>query len=235
MKLGINQPYFLPYIGYFCLINLVDEFILFDTVQFERHSWIERNRILKPNGGWQYISVPLIKSKQNTPIKDMKINNEIKWQNRLLAQLVHYQKKAPYYKNIINLLSSIIYNYYDNITDLDRDLLITICNYLEINTPILKLSNLNININEVKAPDEWALNICLAYGADSYINLPGGITFFNKDKYENSGIKLNFLKLKEIIYSQKNNIFIPNLSIIDLMMFNDVPTIKNYLNQYDLI
>jgi len=235
MKLGINQPYFLPYIGYFCLINLVDEFILFDTVQFERHSWIERNRILKPNGVWQYISVPLIKSKQNTPIKDMKINNEIKWQNRLLAQLVHYQKKAPYYKNIINLLSSIIYNYYDNITDLDRDLLITICNYLEINTPILKLSNLNININEVKAPDEWALNICLAYGADSYINLPGGITFFNKDKYENSGIKLNFLKLKEIIYSQKNNIFIPNLSIIDLMMFNDVPTIKNYLNQYDLI
>ena len=60
-KVAIMQPYFFPYLGYFSLIKHTDEFILFDPVQFIRHGWIERNRILKPENGWQYISVPLEK------------------------------------------------------------------------------------------------------------------------------------------------------------------------------
>ena len=59
MRLGIMQPYFLPYIGYYSLIKHVDHFILLDRVQFIYHGWIERNRILKPSDGWQYISAPL--------------------------------------------------------------------------------------------------------------------------------------------------------------------------------
>jgi hypothetical protein len=58
MKLGIMQPYFFPYLGYFSLIKHTDRFILFDTVQFIRHGWIERNRILKQNEGWQYVQAP---------------------------------------------------------------------------------------------------------------------------------------------------------------------------------
>ena len=235
MTLGINQPYFLPYLGYFSLINLVDEFILFDTVQFIRHGWIERNRILKPGFGWQYVSVPLIKAKRETIIKDMLINNEIAWQNKLIAQLVHYKKKAPYYNIVIDLLSSVIYEKFESIVDIDNKLLNEICNYLEIDTPISIFSENNSNINSVEASDEWALKICLAYEADQYINLPGGRDFFNKEKYENLGIKLNFIQMKDIVYSQKRDSFEPWLSIIDVMMFNDVPTIKNYLNQYDLI
>ncbi len=235
MTLGINQPYFLPYLGYFSLINLVDEFILFDTVQFIRHGWIERNRILKPGFDWQYISVPLIKAKRDTMIKDMLINNEINWQDKFIAQLVHYKKKAPFYNIVIYLLSSAIYNKFESIVDIDNKLLQDICKYLDINTPISIFSKMNLNIKNVEAPDEWALNICLSYGADQYINLPGGRDFFNKEKYENTGIKLNFLQMKNIVYSQKRDYFEPWLSIIDVMMFNDVPTIQNYLNQYDLI
>ena len=70
------QPYFFPYLGYISLLKHEDAFILFDTVQFIRHGWIERNRILKPNGGWQYIQIPLQKYHQNTVIKDIKINNQ---------------------------------------------------------------------------------------------------------------------------------------------------------------
>ena len=71
MKLGIMQPYFAPYLGYISLIKHTDEFILFDTVQFIRHGWIERNRILKPGGGWQYIAIPLVKHSQKTLICDI--------------------------------------------------------------------------------------------------------------------------------------------------------------------
>lgn len=65
MRLGIMQPYFFPYIGYFSLMKQVDEFILLDDVQFIRHGWIERNRILKPSGGWQYIAIPLKNTTKN--------------------------------------------------------------------------------------------------------------------------------------------------------------------------
>ena len=75
MRLGIMQPYFFPYLGYFSLIKHADLFILFDTPQFIRHGWIERNRILKPDVGWMYVSVLLIKHELQTPIKDVKIDN----------------------------------------------------------------------------------------------------------------------------------------------------------------
>ena len=97
MRLGIMQPYFFPYIGYISLIKNVDKFILLDDVQFIRHGWIERNRILKPTGGWQYISVPLEKHGQKIAIKDIKINNSQQWKSKIISQLTYY-KKAPYYR-----------------------------------------------------------------------------------------------------------------------------------------
>ena len=97
MKLGIMQPYFFPYIGYFSLIKHTDDFILLDTVQFIRHGWIERNRILKPSDGWQYIMVPLKKHSRETLIKNIEINNEQQWKEKILAQLQHYKKQAPYF------------------------------------------------------------------------------------------------------------------------------------------
>ena len=73
MKLGIMQPYFLPYIGYFSLIHYVDEFIFFDTPQYISHGWVNRNRILKQGGGTNYIVVPIAKARRETPIKDIQI------------------------------------------------------------------------------------------------------------------------------------------------------------------
>ena len=100
MKLGIMQPYFLPYIGYFSIIKHTDEFILFDSVQFIRHGWIERNRILKQSGGWQYIQVPIIKNNgRETLIKDIRINNTDNWKTKILAQIQHYKKKSYKYRD----------------------------------------------------------------------------------------------------------------------------------------
>ena len=105
------QPYFMPYIGYYSLIKHTDEFILFDPVQFIRHGWIERNRILKQGGGWQYIQVPLIKDNgRDTLIKDVRINNSEPWKQKMLAQLQHYKKKAPYYFKVIKMLNESVGN-----------------------------------------------------------------------------------------------------------------------------
>ena len=92
-KVGIMQPYFFPYLGYYSLIAHTDQFILFDGVQFMRHGWIERNRILKPNEGWQYVAAPLEKFPFGTKIRHVKVRQAEDWKGKLLRQLEHYKKQ----------------------------------------------------------------------------------------------------------------------------------------------
>src|SRR4030042_3246951 len=83
MKIGIMQPYFFPYLGYFSLIKHTERFVLLDSVQFIKHGWVKRNRILKPGSGWQYILVPLVKHNRDTKIKDIRIKNTLDWRNTI--------------------------------------------------------------------------------------------------------------------------------------------------------
>ena len=235
MRIGIMQPYFMPYIGYILILNYVDKFIILDDVQFMRHGWIERNRILKPNEGWQYFNVPLKKHHQKDLIRDIQINNDIDWKNKIISQLVHY-KNAPHYKDVIALINSIFEYEYTTITELNIKSLKAVCNYLDIKTEIELFSDMGIEIDAVKSADEWALNICKAIDKNSeYINPPGGSEFFDREKYKSAGINLSFLKPKLMEYNQKRKIFEPGLSIIDVMMFNSKEEIRNMLNEYEFI
>ena len=237
MKLGIMQPYFFPYIGYISLIKHTDRFILFDTVQFIRHGWIERNRILKQNQGWQYIQIPLIKQNgRDTLIKDVEINNNENWESKILAQLQHYKKKAPNYFKVISLLNDIFSQKYEDIVTLNKTSLEKTLQYLGIEKGLEVFSKMNLQIEEVNAPDEWALNICKAIvGTDEYWNPPGGQSFFDKSKYDNAGIKLKFQNIQLIEYNQNRDIFESGLSILDVMMFNSVEEINEMLDKYELI
>jgi WbqC-like protein family len=235
MKVAIMQPYFMPYVGYFALIAKSDKFILFDTPQFIRHGWIERNKISKPNGESLYIKVPLEKHSRDTAILSVKINNFENWQGKILAQLIPYRKKAKNYSQIIILLNEIFSFKTESIVALNYFALQNICNYLEITTPISIWSELNIEIEEVDTPDEWALNICKALNAKSYYNPEGGLTFFNKDKYDNVGIDLKFMRMHTKQYAQFTNEFLPSLSIIDVLMFNSKEEIHKMLQDYELI
>lgn len=234
MTVAIMQPYFLPYIGYFQLIACVDEFILFDTPQFIRHGWIERNNILKLDGEPSYIKVPLNKHNRNTSINNVTINNSISWQNKLFAQLTHYKKKAPHYVQTLDLLNTILNLKTNSIVELNYHALNVVCRYLDIKTPIKVWSKMNIEIQDVNAPDEWALEICKALGATHYINPIGGQSFFDVTKYHESNIKINFLESRPIPYKQFTTEFEPFLSIVDVLMFNSKEEIKQMLKEFEL-
>ena len=235
MKVAIMQPYFFPYIGYFSLIKHTDRFILLDDVQFIRHGWIERNRILKPSGGWQYISVPLIKHSQKVSIKDIRINNDVAWKKKLIAQFGHY-RKAPYYYKVKSLLEKILEQPFYDITSLDRVCLENICEYLHVHTSIDLFSEMGLSIPQPEAADEWALNICCAMGGvTEYKNPPGGKAFFSEEKYLKAEIKLSFHETIISEYPQLGNVFEPGLSILDVMMFNSVGQINEMLDRYRLI
>ncbi len=230
------QPYFFPYLGYFSLIANVDEFILLDSVQFIRHGWIERNRILNPNGGWQYIRVPLLKHSRETKINDIKIDNSQLWKEKILSQMNHYKNIAPNYDSIMQILKTIFSAEYLNIVDLDYVALCTICSYLNIKTPLYIFSKMNIEIEAVHSPDEWALNICKKIeGVDEYWNPIGGMTFFDRRKYQLNQIDLKFQKVNLQDYEQKDRPFVSGLSIIDVLMFNSISKIREMLDNYELL
>lgn len=235
MKIGIMQPYFLPYLGHFALIKHTDQWIVFDTPQFMRRGWIDRNRILKPNmEGWQYIMVPLEKMPVATPIKNMKIRANEPWQKKIFSQLVHYKKKAPYFKTVIGLLESGLELSGNSITMLNVRLLKIICDYLGIPFNYALFSEMNITCAGCE-PDDWALEICKALAADTYYNPPGGMEFYDRQKFERAGINLKFFKINLQPYTQLGQPFEPGLSIIDAMMFNSIEEINKMLDNYVLL
>jgi hypothetical protein len=105
MKLAIMQPYFFPYIGYWQLINAVDRFILFDDVQYIRHGWINRNRVLKNGGGWKYVTIPVKRQGREMKIKDVLIAESADVSKIVLNSLIPYKQMAPFYKETISFVS----------------------------------------------------------------------------------------------------------------------------------
>ncbi|MGM0477966.1 MAG: WbqC family protein [Bacteroidota bacterium] len=217
MKLGIMQPYFLPYIGYFSLIDHVDHFILFDTPQFIRHGWIERNRVISSQGRPMYIKVPLVKKPRDTSIAEMNINQSVNWKEKIIAQINAY-KKARNFHSVKSLLLEALEYSGSSITQLNYHSLSVISNYLDIKTQISIWSDMNVEIKKANEPDEWALNITKALGADKYVNPENGLEFFSKEKFYKNNIDLQFIQSKQIPYNQGLEEFIPYLSIIDVLM-----------------
>jgi hypothetical protein len=234
-KIGIMQPYFFPYIGYFSLIKHTDKFVLFDPVQFIRHGWIERNRVLKQDEGWLYIKVPLLKESRSVLIQDTKVDNTQDWRSKIEAQLQPYKKIAPYYEAVSRLVKDSIAPDFSTIMQVNRATLTAVCNYLGINTPLEVFSDMGLKIETPNTPDEWALNICKALGdVTEYWNPPGGQEFFDKSKYDAAGIRLNFQQVKLQEYDQKRKPFEAGLSIIDVMMFNSPEQINVMMDTYEL-
>ncbi len=221
MKLGVMQPYFFPYLGYFSLIRHSDRLILLDTVQFMRHGWIERNRILKPDAGWQYVAVPLEKHGVTTPIQQISIRSDEDWRGRILRQLDHYRTKAPFYRETVDLVESALAIETDSITTLNRHALEQTCRYLRLPLRVDVWSEMGLPIDDVTHAGEWALNISKALNADEYINPSGGVAIFREEEFASAGIALRFLSNNLTPYDQRRDNFEAGLSIIDVLMFNE--------------
>ncbi|MFT5759926.1 MAG: hypothetical protein ACI9LM_004710 [Alteromonadaceae bacterium] len=235
MKLAIMQPYFFPYLGYFSLIKQSDKFIIFDTPQFMRKGWIERNRVIKLSGGSVYVKVPLVKAPLSTLINEMMIDNSSQWKDKIFSQLDIYKKKAPYYKQVVSLVKECLTDEFNSISKLNERILKYVCSYLGIETEIVVFSEMDIEVDSPDAPDEWALNICKSLGAKQYLNAAGGQSFFDVNKYNKNDIDLYFIEQPLYEYDQFGKDFEIGLSILDVMMFNSPEEIMDMLSQGSLI
>jgi len=230
------QPYFLPYIGYWRLLNSVDTFVMFDEVQYIRHGWINRNRVLKHGGGWQYIVVPLRKHGREELIQNLCAHETIDWRGRIIGQLQHYkfEKRAPYYEDAVGLLID-CFSGIDNfsITNINKTIFEKFCRYFGITTEILVSSDLNLDYRNVNHPGDWALTIADQLGADEYINPVSGAFLFDPVKFHSSDIGLSFLQSPELVYQQGSD-FEPSMSIIDVLMFNGLSETRKFLDEFSI-
>lgn len=233
MKIAIMQPYLFPYIGYFSLIKNTDYFVFFDTPQYIRKGWINRNRILSTNGDVTYFTVPIQKADRNTPINKSVISYNYDWKMKILGQLKIY-KKAPNYDKVINLVNDVFNTDTMLISDLAIKSIVKTCEYLDIDIKYDIFSKMNLALPEVKEPDEWALYITKELGYNTYINPPGGMSFFNREKYQINDVDLQFLVQEIIPYRQNREVFIPALSMIDVMMFCSCNEINEMLCKYKI-
>ncbi len=227
------QPYFFPYIGYFQLINAVDEFVVYDNIEFTKKGWINRNRILV-NGSDSLFSLPIKKASDFLHIKDRFLADT--WgveKIKMLNRISESYRKAPYFSETYDLIERCLKFEDGNLFNFIFNSIQEVIQYLNIDTKLFISSSLNIEHN-LKS-DQKVMAICKVRGADKYLNPIGGLDLYDKEKFMKNNIELHFLNSNQNSYLQFNNEFIPSLSIIDVMMFNSKGQLKQHLNNYVLI
>lgn len=231
MKVGIMQPYFFPYLGYWQLINAVDRYVVYDDVNFIKGGWISRNNILL-NGKKHMITMPLCSPSSNKRINEIEITKDRIAINKGIKTIKAAYLKAPYYEIVMPVIEKLINNA-NTIAILNYNSIVEIGKYLDFKTEILLSSKIEKN-NELRGTEK-VLQINKILGADTYYNAIGGQDLYSKKEFFKEGLNLNFLKMNDIQYKQYNNEFVPSLSIIDVLMFNSVEKIHEMLQEYTLI
>lgn len=234
MKLAIMQPYFLPYIGYFQLINLVDKFVVYDNIKYTKKGWINRNRILV-NGKDEYITLPLTNASDYFYVNQRRLADTFPIdRKKILNRVKENYRTAACFSLVYKMLEEILEFQDKNLFEFIFNSLKIVCNYLDISTEFIVSSTLPID-HALKAEDK-VIAICKHLGTVIYINPVGGMDLYSKERFNANNINLKFLHSNPREYPQAGRGFIPNLSILDVMMYNQKDEVVMILNnQYELM
>ncbi|AWI25652.1 WbqC family protein [Flavobacterium pallidum] len=234
MKIAVMQPYIFPYVTYFQLIRAVDKFVLYDDVNFIKQGWINRNNVLINNAPYLF-TVPLKHQSSFAKINETMINESLYplWKHKFLRSLEQNYKKAPCFHEVLSLVKIILETNPDTIASLACESILRVSEYLNIETVFVhSYSNYG---NDFLKGEERVLDICTQENATDYLNLPGGMALYSSEHFMERNINLKFVKSGNIAYSQQRDTFTPNLSIIDILMYNEIDDVNRILNNYELI
>lgn len=227
-KIGIMQPYLFPYIGYFQLINAVDEYVIYDDVNYIKNGWINRNNILI-SGKKSLFTIILSSTSPNRLIGELNVVDDFSKFKKTLSMVY---SKAPYRNEALDIIFNIC-DYEDrNLPRFIGNSFKEIMRYLDVDTKMIYSSSLDKD-QSLKGASK-VIAICKKLEAKVYINAIGGQNLYNKNEFSENDIDLKFLKTNEIQYQQFKNQFVADLSIIDVMMFNSPQQIRRMLENYEL-
>jgi len=253
MKLGVMQPYFFPYIGYFQLISAVDRFILYDKVGYIKKGWVNRNRILEINREPVYICVPLKKQNSFRSIADAVIDDQQYWGKKIINSIHFNYKRSSHYSEIMPVIEETFDFKTDRLTEINILSIELIAKYLDIETEIVANTDDYEQLERELASDDSftlrsysdrnirskmvmrVLEICRNEDARTFISAIGGGALYDKNLFKANGIDLYFINTLPYRYKQASVGFHANLSIIDALMNCGKEETKKLIHNYNLI
>lgn len=232
MKVAIMQPYLLPYLGYFQMMNAVDRFVILDDVNFIKKGYIHRNNLLS-QGKPQRFTLPVADMSQNKLILDCYFAQDERERKKILGSIRQAYQKAPQFERVFPMVEDMLSFQNLQVPALIYHSFQLISEYLEMETEILFSSRLEKD-NTLTGQNR-ILEICKVLQADTYINAIGGQELYEKAVFEKEGIDLRFIQMEELSYPQFTGDFVPYLSILDGMMFCSVEEMKQLLGKYGFV
>jgi hypothetical protein len=231
--IAIMQPYFMPYIGYWQLMAAVDQFVVYDNIQYTKKGWINKNRFLR-NGSAAVFSLPLKRGSSFLNVKDRYLSDDFqKEAARLLRQIEGSYKHAPNFEATFTLFEKCMTYDNKNLFDFIYNSIIVIKEHMGIKTRIIISSSINIDHSLLSADKVKA--ICHALKAKKYINPIGGSELYSKNDFHSDGIELLFHQSLPVKYKQFEHKFQPWLSVIDVLMFNCKDQLSACLKKYEFL
>jgi len=228
MKFAVMQPYLFPYLGYYQLVHAVDKFVFYDDVNYIKGGYINRNNICSNEKPQRY-TVPVPGMSSNILINKLSFDSNVKKQLKSIEQAY---SKAPFFKDVFPIVESVLTEERRNVEHICRLSITRVMDYLDINKSYYYSSELCYE-RDVPAAKRL-VNISKSFDLNEYINSPGGKSLYNKDYFLEHGIKLNFIEIGEYQYNQNSNVFLPHLSMIDVLMWNSKDEVVDLLNKYRL-
>lgn len=232
MKIAVMQPYFFPYLPYWQIMNAVDKYVVYDDVNYINRGWINRNRILI-NGKPAFFNLPVIGASQNKLINEVNCNFDKVKKRKMLNTLEMAYGRASQFLKVMPIMEKIISYESEKIVPFLLNSFFVIKSYLGFDAEIILSSDIPKD-NSLRGQDK-ILSICEILGATAYYNAIGGTDLYSAEDFQSRGIDLKFLKSHAIEYKQFKNEFQPNLSIIDVLMFNSKEKVIEMLDDFTFI
>lgn len=218
MILVVMQPTYLPWAGYFDLIDQSDLFMLYDDVQFEKQSWQQRNRIKTPLGK-QWLTVPVYQSSAQriTDVRIVQTNTSSDWRRKHWKSLVMNYQKAPFWSSYGSLLEEAYREEWRQLAELNIHLIRRICEWLGLFPKFVRASELSYPASINKA--DRLIAFCKMFEADVYLSPAGSRSYLESDEpFQKNKISLVFQHYEHPEYPQLYGEFTSHLSVLDLLM-----------------
>lgn len=214
MRLSAHQSAYLPWCGYLQRIAMSDVFVVLDSVQFEKNSFTNRNRIKNPNGV-NWLTVPVhLKNHLSETLSDLKIAHTNNWQKKHWKSIQSSYAKAPEFPRHEEFLRLLFLERWDSLRELNDTILHYFLDLLGINTPIHYLSDLKISGKK----QDLIINLCEHFDSGEFLFGPEGRNYVEANLFIEKKIEVLFHDYNEAPYPQLWGDFVPNLSAIDMLL-----------------
>lgn len=214
MVVGILQPGYLPWLGFFEQLYRSDVFVIYDDVQYDKNGWRNRNRI-KTSNGIQWLTVPvLFKFEEHPRVFEVRVDNKSNWRKKHLMSIRQSYAKAPFFMDYIDIFEKTYSLEWSHLVDLDLHLINKLATALGLqNRKIVRSSSLDIQGGRI----DRLIRICRHFKADTFYEGASGVNYIDPSDFMKHGINVEFQNYHHPVYQQSHGDFVPYLSIVDLL------------------